>query len=103
MHVQMPSAAAALPSPTAAKPALVLVDAGPVVQRTVEVEERIHRPDAGLARGRYEAPIWAFWAVLTIVVLFSALYIFRVRRTRLVEARAREAAILGLAAPRVRS
>ncbi len=37
--------------------------------------EIVHRPDPGLARGKWEAPAWAFWVALGAVALVSALYV----------------------------
>ena len=37
--------------------------------------ETVTRPDPGLARGRWEAPAWAFWAALAVVVVGTALYV----------------------------
>jgi len=37
--------------------------------------ETVTRPDAGLARGAWEAPAWAFWAALAGVVVFTTLFL----------------------------
>lgn len=37
--------------------------------------EIVHRPDPGLARGKWEAPAWAFWVALGVVAVLSALYV----------------------------
>jgi len=39
--------------------------------------EIVTRPDPGLARGKWEAPGWAFWAVLGIVLVFAGTYVLR--------------------------
>jgi hypothetical protein len=30
--------------------------------------EEVHRPDPGLARGRWESPAWVFWVVVALAV-----------------------------------
>ena len=37
--------------------------------------ETVTRPDPGLARGKWEAPVWAFWVALAVVVLGIGLYV----------------------------
>jgi hypothetical protein len=37
--------------------------------------ETVTRPDPGLARGKWEAPAWAFWVALAVVVIGVALYV----------------------------
>ena len=39
--------------------------------------ETVSRPDPGLARGKWEAPAWAFWVALALVLLAAALYAMR--------------------------
>jgi hypothetical protein len=39
--------------------------------------ETVTRPDPGLARGRWEAPPWAFWAMLAVLLLGTLLYVLR--------------------------
>ena len=39
--------------------------------------ETVTRPDPGLARGKWEAPVWAFWLVLVVVVAGATLYLLR--------------------------
>ena len=41
--------------------------------------EIVHRPEpgSGLARGKWEAPPWAFYATAGLVVVLAALYLFR--------------------------
>ncbi len=39
--------------------------------------ETVTRPDPGLARGKWEAPAWAFWAVLAAATLAAAAYLLR--------------------------
>jgi hypothetical protein len=37
--------------------------------------ETVTRPDPGVARGKWEAPPWAFWLVLAVVVIGFGLYV----------------------------
>jgi hypothetical protein len=37
--------------------------------------ETVTRPDPGLARGKWEAPAWVFWAALAVVVIATTLYV----------------------------
>jgi hypothetical protein len=37
-------------------------------------QESVTRPEPGLARGRWEAPAWAFYVVIGAVVVGGALY-----------------------------
>jgi hypothetical protein len=37
--------------------------------------ESVTRPDPGLARGKWEAPAWAFWVALAVIVISVALYV----------------------------
>lgn len=39
--------------------------------------ETVTRPDPGLARGKWEAPAWAFWVALAVVVIGVGLYVAR--------------------------
>jgi hypothetical protein len=39
--------------------------------------ETVTRPDPGLARGRWEAPAWAFWVALAVVTLGVTAYLLR--------------------------
>lgn len=39
--------------------------------------EIVVRPEPGLARGAWEAPAWAFWAVLAVALAGAALYAAR--------------------------
>ncbi len=39
--------------------------------------EVVTRPDPGLARGVWEAPAWAFWAALALVLLAAVFYLLR--------------------------
>jgi hypothetical protein len=43
----------------------------------VQPTETITRPEPGLARGKWEAPAWAFWAMLGILLAISTMYILR--------------------------
>jgi hypothetical protein len=45
--------------------------ARPAATETVERP----RPGEGMRRGKYEAPPWAFWVVLALVVVGSTLYL----------------------------
>jgi hypothetical protein len=37
--------------------------------------EMVSRPEPGLARGRWEAPAYAFWIALALIVLGSTAYV----------------------------
>jgi hypothetical protein len=37
--------------------------------------ETVTRPDPGLARGKWEAPAWAFWVALAVVAVGTTLYV----------------------------
>lgn len=37
--------------------------------------EIVHRPDPGLARGKWEAPTWAFYVAGAAAVLFALVYL----------------------------
>lgn len=37
--------------------------------------ETVTRPEPGLSRGVWEAPPWAFWVALAVVVAGAALYV----------------------------
>lgn len=39
--------------------------------------ETVTRPDPGLARGKWEAPAWAFWLALALVVVGTTAYVLR--------------------------
>lgn len=39
--------------------------------------ETVTRPDPGLARGKWEAPAWAFWLMLAVLLAGTALYVLR--------------------------
>jgi hypothetical protein len=39
--------------------------------------ETVTRPDPGLARGKWEAPAWAFWLALALIVAFTTVYVLR--------------------------
>ncbi len=39
--------------------------------------ETVSRPDPGLARGKWEAPAWAFWGALALVLIAASLYALR--------------------------
>ncbi len=43
----------------------------------LEPSETVTRPDPGLARGKWEAPAWAFWVTLAVIVAGSTLYVLR--------------------------
>jgi hypothetical protein len=59
-------AALALPSPTTSS------SPPPAAPTSTET---VHRPDPGIARGKWEAPWWSFWVMLGAVVLFAAIYV----------------------------
>jgi hypothetical protein len=35
----------------------------------------VHRPDPGIARGRWEAPTWAFYVLGAVAVIFALVYV----------------------------
>ena len=37
--------------------------------------ETVTRPDPGLARGKWEAPVWAFYVALAAVIIAAAAYV----------------------------
>jgi hypothetical protein len=37
--------------------------------------ETVTRPDPGLARGKWEAPAWAFWVALAVLAAATTLYV----------------------------
>ncbi len=39
--------------------------------------ETVTRPDPGLARGAWEAPSWAFWVALAVVLVGAGVYLLR--------------------------
>jgi hypothetical protein len=39
--------------------------------------ELVTRPEPGLARGKWEAPVWVFWVMLAVVILGAAAYLLR--------------------------
>lgn len=39
--------------------------------------EAVSRPDPGLARGAWEAPPWALWVALAVIVVAATLYAMR--------------------------
>jgi hypothetical protein len=39
--------------------------------------ETVARPDPGLARGKWEAPAWAFWVALAVILAAATLYALR--------------------------
>jgi len=47
-----------------------------------QTRERVLRPPPGLARGRWEAPAWAFWLVAASAVLGGLAWIALAIRTR---------------------
>jgi hypothetical protein len=46
-------------------------------QGQTQPTETVTRPDPGLARGKWEAPAWAFWVVLAVAVVGTTLYVLR--------------------------
>ena len=67
----------AAPPPSA--PAASTPHAAPTAPAAPAATETVTRPDPGLARGRWEAPAWAFWAALAVIVACTALYVLRQR------------------------
>ena len=51
--------------------------------------ETVTRPDPGLARGKWEAPVWAFWVALGVLVVGIGLYV--ARRAGLIRFRTKKA------------
>jgi hypothetical protein len=49
----------------------------PAPAPTPTATEVVTRPDPGLARGKWEAPVWLFWVVLALVLVGSAAYLLR--------------------------
>ena len=49
--------------------------------------ETVTRPDPGLARGKWEAPAWAFWLALVLIAVGTAIYVLR--RTGMLQLRAK--------------
>lgn len=45
--------------------------------RMVQPTETVTRPEPGLARGQWEAPAWALWVMLGVLVALSGLYLLR--------------------------
>ena len=39
--------------------------------------EVVRRPDPGIARGKWEAPPWLFWAIGAAVLVGAAVYLMR--------------------------
>jgi hypothetical protein len=37
--------------------------------------ETVTRPDPGLARGKWEAPVWAFWVALVVIAVVTAVFV----------------------------
>lgn len=69
-----PSASASAPK-TAASPAAPSGSHAAAPDSTAT--EKVTRPDEGLARGVWEAPSWAFWVLLGLVVIGATLYLLR--------------------------
>ena len=47
----------------------------PAAAPSLPATETVTRPDPGLARGKWEAPPWAFWVALAIVAVGTTLYV----------------------------
>jgi hypothetical protein len=45
-------------------------------------DDSLARPDAGLARGRWEAPAWMFWAVAAAALIGAVAWIALALRAR---------------------
>lgn len=69
-----PNASASAPK-TAASPAAPSDARAAAPESTAT--EKVTRPDEGLARGVWEAPAWAFWVLLGLVVAGATLYLLR--------------------------
>ncbi len=52
-------------------------DSEPAQTPAPSATEVVTRPEPGLARGKWEAPAWAFWVVLALVLLASVAYVLR--------------------------
>lgn len=65
------------PNASASAPKTAASVAAPSTDATATATEKVSRPDQGLARGVWEAPAWAFWVVLGVVVVGATLYLFR--------------------------
>jgi hypothetical protein len=39
--------------------------------------ETVTRPDPGIARGKWEAPAWAFWLALALIAVGTTAYVLR--------------------------
>ena len=39
--------------------------------------ETVTRPDPGIARGKWEAPAWAFWLALALLAIGTTAYVLR--------------------------
>jgi hypothetical protein len=48
----------------------------------VSPSETVQRPEPGLARGRWEAPVWVFYAVAVAAVAFGLAWVVSALRTR---------------------
>lgn len=49
----------------------------PAPQPAPTATEVVERPDPGLARGKWEAPAWVFWAMLGVVLVGAGVYVLR--------------------------
>ncbi|MDB4945267.1 MAG: hypothetical protein JWP97_4801 [Labilithrix sp.] len=67
--------------PTPPAPSTAALDPEPAPS-AAGATETVVRPDPGLARGRWEAPAWAFWAILAAVVIGMAAYVIARQRAR---------------------
>lgn len=48
---------------------------GPSATPAPTATETVSRPEPGLARGKWEAPAWAFWVALAVIVAGVGLYV----------------------------
>ncbi len=49
----------------------------PSLAPTPTATEIVRRPEPGLARGKWEAPAWVFWAILALVLVSTTSYVLR--------------------------
>jgi hypothetical protein len=47
----------------------------PPASHSPQPTEEVIRPEPGLARGKWEAPAWAFWVALTVALLLVGIWV----------------------------